>query len=74
MVFDDTFDHEAWALTDGLRVVLFIDLVRPLSWPMRWVNAAVIKAIGWSPFVRSAADNYPVWEREFDRTDPRTAA
>ncbi|MEZ4456278.1 MAG: aspartyl/asparaginyl beta-hydroxylase domain-containing protein [Gemmatimonadales bacterium] len=74
MVFDDTFDHEAWNLTDGIRVVLFIDIVRPLSWPMRWVNGAVIKAIGWSPFVRNAADNYQAWEREFDRTEPKQRA
>ncbi|MBL8988061.1 MAG: aspartyl/asparaginyl beta-hydroxylase domain-containing protein [Gemmatimonadetes bacterium] len=74
MVFDDTFDHEAWNLSDGLRVVLFIDIVRPLRWPMRWVNAFVLKAIGWSPFVQNAADNYQAWEREFDRTERATPA
>jgi ornithine lipid ester-linked acyl 2-hydroxylase len=28
--FDDTFPHEVWNDTDGLRVVLLIDVVRPL--------------------------------------------
>ena len=46
LVFDDTYEHEAWNETDETRVVLFLDVVRPLRQPMRAVNAAMIKAIG----------------------------
>jgi aspartyl/asparaginyl beta-hydroxylase (cupin superfamily) len=30
LVFDDTYEHEAWNDTDGERVVLFLDIKRPL--------------------------------------------
>jgi aspartyl/asparaginyl beta-hydroxylase (cupin superfamily) len=34
LVFDDTYEHEAWNDTDGERVVLFLDITRPLRPPM----------------------------------------
>jgi len=51
LLFDDTFDHEAWNDTDGVRVVLFVDVVRPLRFPASALNGAVLKAIGVSPFI-----------------------
>ncbi|MEO0949158.1 MAG: aspartyl/asparaginyl beta-hydroxylase domain-containing protein, partial [Cyanobacteria bacterium J06641_5] len=33
LLFDDTFPHSAWNDTDDIRVVLFLDIVRPLSFP-----------------------------------------
>jgi beta-hydroxylase len=33
MVFDDTFNHEVWNDTDETRVVLFVDVLRPLPFP-----------------------------------------
>lgn len=65
MVFDDTFEHEAWNDTDGERVVLFLDIVRPLRAPMSWVNTGLIKAVGRSPFVKQAEDRYAAWEPGF---------
>ncbi len=35
MVFDDTFNHEVWNDTDETRVVLFVDVLRPLPSPGR---------------------------------------
>ena len=66
-MFDDTYEHEAWNETDETRVVLFVDVVRPLREPMRTVNAAVIKAIGWSPFIQDAKRRHQEWERRFER-------
>jgi beta-hydroxylase len=65
LVFDDTYQHEAWNETDETRVVLFVDVVRPLREPMRTVNAAVIKAIGWSPFIQDAKRRHRDWERRY---------
>ena len=65
LVFDDTYEHEAWNDTDETRVVLFLDVVRPLRDPMRTVNAAVIKAIGWSPFIQDAKRRHRDWERRY---------
>ncbi len=65
LVFDDTFEHEVWNDTDETRVVLFLDVVRPLREPMRTVNAIVIKAIGYSPFIQDAKRRHEDWERRF---------
>ena len=65
LVFDDTYQHEAWNETDETRVVLFVDVVRPLREPMRTFNAAVIKVIGWSPFIQDAKRRHREWERRF---------
>ena len=49
MVFDDTFNHEVWNDTDETRVVLFVDVLRPLPSPWAQINRAIVKAIGYSP-------------------------
>lgn len=63
MVFDDTFDHEVWNETDGQRVVLFMDIVRPFRQPVDSINRGIIKLVGWSPFVQNAKKNQEAWER-----------
>jgi aspartyl/asparaginyl beta-hydroxylase (cupin superfamily) len=74
MIFDDTFDHEVWNDTDETRVVLFVDFLRPLPEPDSLINRAIIKAIGYSPFVLDAKRNQEAWEkryRERHRQAPR---
>src|SRR5205085_8299898 len=65
MIFDDTFNHEVWNDTDETRVVLFVDVLRPLPSPESEINRAIIKAIGLSPFVLDAKRNQEAWERSF---------
>lgn len=36
--FDDSWDHEVTNKSDGVRVVLIVDIIRPLPWPGRIVN------------------------------------
>ena len=67
LVFDDTYNHEVWNETDGQRVVLFIDIVRPFRQPVRTVNDGIIKLIGWSPFVQSAKKNQEAWEAQMEK-------
>jgi beta-hydroxylase len=67
LVFDDTYEHEVWNDTDGTRVVLFLDVVRPLRQPVRAFNALVIRLIGFSPFVQDARRRHEDWERRFER-------
>ena len=67
LVFDDTYEHEAWNETDQTRVVLFLDVVRPLREPMRTLNAAMITLIGWSPFIQDAKRRHRAWEQDFAR-------
>ena len=65
LVFDDTFNHEVWNDTDETRIVLFVDVMRPLPFPDSLVNELIVKAIGWSPFVLDAKRNQEAWERRF---------
>ncbi len=63
MFFDDTYEHEVWNDTDGVRVVLFIDVLRPLRFPMSALNNFIIKAIAASPFITDAKRNHEAWEK-----------
>lgn len=67
LIFDDTFRHQVWNDTDGHRVVLFLDVQRPLNWRGRLLNRVVIKLIQWSPFIQDARKNHQTWERGLNR-------
>jgi beta-hydroxylase len=74
LVFDDGYPHQVWNDTSGTRVVLFLDIVRPLRFPVNLLNGLMLKLIAWSPFIRDAEANYKRWEKEFDRPVPTPAA
>lgn len=65
LVFDDTYEHSVWNRTDGTRVVLFLDVVRPCRAPGSWVNHAVIRGAAVTPFIRSSARRQRQWEQGF---------
>jgi ornithine lipid ester-linked acyl 2-hydroxylase len=65
LIFDDTFDHEVWNDTDETRVVLFVDVLRPLPFPEAALNRLIVKAIGLSPFVLDARRNQEAWEASY---------
>ena len=65
LVFDDTFNHEVWNDTEETRVVLFVDVLRPLPFPESFINRLIIRAIGISPFVLDAKRNNQAWERRY---------
>jgi ornithine lipid ester-linked acyl 2-hydroxylase len=66
LLFDDGYEHFAWNDTDDLRVVLFVDVIRPLRRPAADINAGLIKAISVSPFVRDAKRRHEAWEKRFE--------
>jgi ornithine lipid ester-linked acyl 2-hydroxylase len=75
VIFDDTFDHEVWNDTDETRVVLFVDVLRPLPFPESAVNRLIVRAIGFSPFVLDAKRNQRAWEtRYLERRQARDPA
>jgi aspartyl/asparaginyl beta-hydroxylase (cupin superfamily) len=65
MIFDDTFNHEVWNDTNETRVVLFVDVMRPLPFPDSAINEGIVKAIGYSPFVLDAKRNQKAWEGRY---------
>ncbi|ORB61083.1 aspartyl beta-hydroxylase [Mycolicibacterium tusciae] len=66
MIFDDTFEHEAWNRTDGVRVVLFVDIMRPMRFPANMINSAMAWLIALSPFVLGNLGSYFRWEKRFE--------
>ena len=73
LIFDDTFNHEVWNDTDETRVVLFVDVLRPLPEPYATINRWIVKAIGWSPFVLDAKRNQEAWEARYRERRPAGA-
>lgn len=67
MVFDDSFQHDVHNQTEGRRVVLFLDVERPLPWPLSLINRAIIRLAGRTAYVRHVQNNYAQWEEAFDR-------
>jgi beta-hydroxylase len=67
LIFDDTFEHEVWNDTDAVRVVLFVDILRPLPWPLAAVNAAVISLIARSSLVKPGLEKFEAWDERLRR-------
>lgn len=66
LFFDDTYPHEVWNDTDDYRVVLFLDIVRPMRFPLSTINWTVNKLVGLSPIVQVAKGNHVEWEKQFE--------
>jgi beta-hydroxylase len=45
VVFDETYVHEAANETGEARIILLADVERPLAWPMRPINRAVMATV-----------------------------
>jgi beta-hydroxylase len=65
LIFDDSFNHEVWNDTNGTRVVLFVDFVRPCRFPAGFINWLVLSLSVFTPFIREATDNQKNWEKKF---------
>jgi beta-hydroxylase len=65
VIFDDSFEHEAWNRTDLVRVVLFVDFVRPERFPARFINWLLLRLAVFTPFIREGHENHKAWEKKF---------
>lgn len=61
LLFDDTYDHEVWNDTSGTRVVLLVQVRRPLRQPGKWVADAFLGIVRRSAFVQEARANVLRW-------------
>lgn len=66
IVFDDTYRHRVENNTGGRRVVLFIDIKRPLKFPGSLLNRVVLFLIRLSPYIQDARRNQVAWEKRLD--------
>jgi aspartyl/asparaginyl beta-hydroxylase (cupin superfamily) len=65
VIFDDAYEHEAWNKTPHTRVVLFVDFIKPLRAPAKWLNGLLLHLAVFTPFIREGMDNQNAWEIRF---------
>jgi beta-hydroxylase len=53
LIFDDTFMHNAVNKSAEQRVVLFVDFLRPLPFPLNLLNRAIVRYIRSTDFVQA---------------------
>ncbi len=63
--FDDTYTHEVWNDSDGIRVVLLLDSIRPYSKLFSKINRSIIKGITNSVYVKEAFKKNEDWEKTY---------
>lgn len=68
LIFDDTYPHEVWNETSEERAILFMDVVRPMAFPLSSINKGIIQLISLSPFVQKARKNQEQWSKRFEQT------
>jgi aspartyl/asparaginyl beta-hydroxylase (cupin superfamily) len=69
LLFDDTWPHEVWNDTDGVRIVLLVQFERPLRQPGRLVAGSFLGGIRRSAFVTEATHNIARWEESLKRIE-----
>lgn len=62
LIFDDTYPHEAWNRSVEQRVILFVDFLRPLPFPLNLLNKAVVRYIRSSEFVQVGVRRLNDWK------------
>lgn len=68
-VFDDTYNHEVWNETDGERVVLFLDVKRPLPLPLDAFNDLLLEITRRSSIVKDAQKNQNEWSERLKQAE-----
>lgn len=69
VMFDFTVPHEAWNDSDGIRVLLMLEVITPgLPWYLRHTNAAAQRAMGWFPTTRDMTARLRRLEPQLART------
>jgi beta-hydroxylase len=56
-VLDDTFTHEVWNESEEERVILMIDIERPLPAPANWLNRLVLRWIHSTRYITDTIEN-----------------
>ena len=57
VVFDDNYVHDAANLSDEVRVVLWLDIRRPMPWPLQAFNMLCLAIAHRDPSVRKIREN-----------------
>jgi hypothetical protein len=57
LIFDDKFLHYAENNTNQTRIVLFLDILKPLPWAIQLYNRGILHLIELSPFIKRMVEN-----------------
>lgn len=74
IIFDDSFEHQVANDTDQTRIILLIQVKRPMHWIGRLLHNAWLWAIRQSPFVQEARRNFGKWERAYQLAEMNAPA
>ena len=67
-MFDFTVPHEAWNDSDGIRVLLMLEVVTPLPWYLDRPNRLAQHAMGWFPTTRDITNRLRALEPKLTKT------
>lgn len=62
LIFDDSFQHEVWNDSNEHRIVLILDVIRPLPFPVSLLNELAVERISSWPLVQGIKEKYESWE------------
>ncbi|MEE9346030.1 MAG: aspartyl/asparaginyl beta-hydroxylase domain-containing protein [Methylococcales bacterium] len=65
VVLDDSYEHEVHNNTDEERVILFLDIDRPMKLPGRIASKILLFLLQRSAYVVDAKKNLQVWEQRY---------
>jgi len=57
LVFDDTYEHSVYNNTNEPRIILFIDIERPLMYPLNNFNNYLINNVSFASFIKEVNNN-----------------
>ena len=63
--FDDTYEHMAFNPTHYHRVVLFMDILRPMSAPWHQLNKFILSCVWMFPYFWIPYFRHKKWEKKF---------
>lgn len=69
LIFDDSRFHQVANDTDQQRVILLVQVKRPMRFFGRLVNNLLLGAIRKTPFVQDAKKNLHLWENAYQTAE-----
>ena len=76
VLFDDSYEHMAINNTDKPRAIVFLDIMRPLPQPWKFLNWLCLKLALLTPYVINGYFKHRKWQKRFFETnasDPHTS-
>lgn len=65
VLFDDTYEHVAINDTNEIRAILFLDIMRPLPQPWKFINWAILRASILFPYIWIPYFRHRKWAKKF---------